>query len=183
MKKAGALVALCVALLFVGAKPSLATQEHYNLTIAPEASTYLAYQAYGPRGRIMFAARKYAGTTYQQKSWNCSDYTRQVFGEAVSVWMIDWDDQQLAYGYHPSHRRRGDLAFSDENGRNDWDGPVTHVAIYAGKINGIPYVWHNSSYYGEVVKTPLTWIRRDDGKQAYVPRYTRRIRKQVRSAG
>lgn len=159
-------------------QPAYAAQEHHSLTIAPSGatSTYLPYSAHGPRGRIMSAARKYAGTTYHQKSWNCSDYTRQVFGESVGVWLIDWDDKQLAYGYHPSHRRRADLVFFDENGANDWDGEVTHVALYSGKVNGIPYVWHNSSYYGKVVKSPLTWILRNDGKQAYVPHYTRRIR-------
>jgi len=170
--------AYTIACTPVDASEAKSAQEHHNLTIVPSeaATTYSALTQHGPKGRIMHAARKYAGTTYHQKSWNCSDYTRQVFGEAVGVWMIDWDDQQIGYGYHPRHRRRGDLVFFDENGRNDWDGPVTHVSVYAGKVNGIPYVWHNSSYYGKVVKSPLTWILRNDGKQAYVPHYTRRIR-------
>lgn len=153
-------------------------QEHHNLTIIPEPTTYSALGVGGAKQSILHEARSFEGTTYHQKSWNCSDYTRAVYGRAagVHVWMQDWDDKQIYYGYHPNHRERGDLVFFDENGANDWDGPVTHVSVYAGKKNGIPYVWQNSSYYGKVIKSPLTWITRPDGKQAYVPRYTRRIR-------
>src|SRR5215203_1973587 len=140
-----ALVYACIVLTVPSA--AHATQEHHSLTIVPEVNTYYSLTQSGPKGRIMRAARKYKGTTYRQKAWNCADYTRQVYGEAVNVWLIDWDDKQLEYGYHPKHRRRADLVFFDENGRNDWDGPVTHVAVYAGKVNGIPYVWHNSAYY------------------------------------
>lgn len=181
MKRAVALAALCVTLLLIGTKPAYATGAHHDLTIVPEASELdthysLELEIGGPKGQIMRAARKYRGTDYRRKAWNCADYTRQAFGEGVGVWLRDWDDKQIRYGYHPDHRRRADLVAFDENGANDSDGPVTHVALYAGKVNGIPYVWHNSAYYGEVVKTPLTWILRNDGKQAYVPRYTRRIR-------
>lgn len=162
MRTVGTLAALCVLCAFVSAYTGSAQAR----TIAPEPTEpiYEAQTVHGEKGKIMHIARSYAGAAYTPYTFNCSDYTRVVFGKATGLWMIDNAPKQRYYGYHPRSLRRSDLVFFDENGPGG--KKVTHVAIYAGS----GYVWQNSSYWGKVVKTYMPYIK------GFRPEYTRRIR-------
>ena len=54
-------------------------------------------------------------------------------------------------------QRVGDIVFYKEGGANHF----THVGMYAGKRDGVPYVIHASSYWKKVVIKPMRW--RGDG--------------------
>jgi len=104
------------------------------------------------KDKIMREARSMAGWDYGKgPGLTCSEYTRLVYGPAVGVWLPTWDDKQTYYGYPVSRPERGDLVWFHEH---DGDGRATHVGVYAGS----GYLWHSSSYYGAVVKTPMMYV-------------------------
>lgn len=105
------------------------------------------------KDRIMREARSYAGVPYGKgpNGLTCSEFTRLAYGPPTGVWMPSWDDKQTRYGYAVSRPRRGDLVWFHEY---DGNGRATHVAVYSGG----GYVWHSSSYWGKVVKTPMMYV-------------------------
>ena len=137
--------------------------------------TYTTYSAGASARSIVRQARYYVNIAkpYDQQTWSCSDFTRASVGYGVGVWMPDWDDSQLAYGRPTAGLKdplkRGDLVFFREHGGV---GKVSHVAIYAGG----GYVLHSSAYWGYSTKTAMMYIDDVNGRDAYIPQYTRRIR-------
>jgi cell wall-associated NlpC family hydrolase len=108
------------------------------------------------KDRIMREARSWAGYPYGKgpNGLTCSEYTRLVFGPSTGVWMPSWDDKQTRYGVPVKYPERGDLVWFHEPGYGKSYGRATHVAVYSGG----GYVWHSSSYWGEVTKTPMMYI-------------------------
>jgi cell wall-associated NlpC family hydrolase len=104
-----------------------------------------------PKTRIIRTARSYRGTPYDAYYWNCSDFTSAVYGNAVGVWMPDWDDKQRFYGRQVRYLKRGDLLLFREYAG---EGPVTHVGVYAGR----GMIWHASSYFMSTVKSDMSYI-------------------------
>jgi cell wall-associated NlpC family hydrolase len=89
-------------------------------------------------------ARSYIGTSYGVYGFTCSGFTSAVFAD-LGVYLPASPDAQYAYGT-PSNAKAGDLVFFDEHGYG-----ISHVGI----ATGYGTVIHSSTYYGEVVETPM----------------------------
>jgi cell wall-associated NlpC family hydrolase len=96
---------------------------------------------------IVEEARSWIGTPYGAYGLYCSGFTSAVYGE-FGVYLPDSPGGQYAYGV-TSSGEAGDLVFFDEHGYG-----ISHVGI----ATGYGTVIHSSSYYGEVVETPIEYI-------------------------
>jgi cell wall-associated NlpC family hydrolase len=100
--------------------------------------------------RAVPIGEQYLGTPYGAYGLDCSGFTKQVYGE-LGVWLPDSPSAQYygGYGYYRQNPRRGDLVFFDEHGTG-----ISHAAIYVGHGT----ILHASTYYGEVVESPMYYI-------------------------
>lgn len=119
-------------------------------------------QPTGNAQAVIEAAKKYLGTPYVTPGdsfdgIDCSGLTMRAY-QAIGVQLPHWDDKQYDYGtpVDQSDLQPGDLVFFSEPGHPQ-GGPhgVTHVAIYYGNGDII----HASSYYGQVVISPMKYVQ------------------------
>jgi cell wall-associated NlpC family hydrolase len=105
-------------------------------------------QGYDVSGQaVVEDARSYIGTPYGAYGFTCSGFTSAVFAD-LGVYLPDSPGAQYAYGT-PSSGKAGDLVFFDEHGSG-----ISHVGI----ATGYGTVIHSSTYYGEVVESPIKYI-------------------------
>ena len=105
-------------------------------------------QGYDVSGQaVVDDARSYIGTPYGANGFTCSGFTSAVFAD-LGVYLPDSPDAQYIYGT-PSSGKAGDLVFFDEHGSG-----ISHVGIATGHGTVI----HASTYYGEVVESPIKYI-------------------------
>lgn len=96
---------------------------------------------------IVEDAQSYIGTPYGAYGFDCSGFTSAVFAD-FGVYLPDSPYDQYAYGT-PSYGEAGDLVFFDEHGYG-----ISHVGIATGYGTMV----HSSTYYGEVVETPISSV-------------------------
>jgi cell wall-associated NlpC family hydrolase len=108
---------------------------------AEEANAYDTGQA------AVDEAYAWRGTPYGAYGADCSGFTSLVYGE-LGIYLPDDPAAQYGYGT-PSEAAAGDLVFFDEAGYG-----ISHVGI----ATGYGTVIHASTYYGEVVETPISDI-------------------------
>ena len=96
---------------------------------------------------IVEDAQSYIGTPYGAYGFDCSGFTSAVFAD-FGVYLPDSPVDQYYYGT-PSYGEAGDLVFFDEHGYG-----ISHVGIATGYGTMI----HSSTYYGEVVETPISSV-------------------------
>ena len=96
---------------------------------------------------VVEEARSWIGTPYGAYGLYCSEFTSAVYGD-FGVYLPGDPASQYAYGV-PSNGKAGDLVFFDEHGSG-----ISHVGI----ATGYGTVIHSSSYYGEVVESPIEYI-------------------------
>ena len=150
-----ALFVACMALLVVTFIPQKA-----------EAGTPIHYKAYQVAKNRYLGASYYAGGLHACKYWqkygiDCSCLVRKSYWVASngSIRLPDHPGKLWNHTHWPADktRRYGDIVFYKEGGANHF----THVGMYAGKRNGVPYVIHASTYWKKVVIKPMRW--RGDG--------------------
>ena len=84
-------------------------------------------------------------------AFDCSGLTQYAFGKA-GLYLPRSSDAQYRYVRHirQENARRGDLVFFHGS------SGVYHVAVFAGRVNGVPLIWH-ASRPGTVVKRDRIW--------------------------
>ena len=103
--------------------------------------------AYAQDYDIVEDAQSYIGTPYGAYGFDCSGFTSAVFAD-FGVYLPDSPVDQYYYGT-PSGAEAGDLVFFDEHGYG-----ISHVGIATGYGTMV----HSSTYYGEVVETPISSV-------------------------
>ncbi len=96
---------------------------------------------------VVDQASTYVGTSYGAYGLDCSGFTSAVFAD-MGVSLPDSPSGQYAYGT-PSNAKAGDLVFFSEGGYG-----ISHVGIATGTGTMI----HASTYYGEVVESPIRLV-------------------------
>ena len=96
---------------------------------------------------VVDQARSYIGTSYGSSGLDCSGFTSAVFAD-LGVSLPDSPSGQYSYGT-PSNAKAGDLVFFNEGGYG-----ISHVGIATGQGTLI----HASTYYGEVVESPMRYV-------------------------
>ena len=121
------------------------------------------------REALMTEAKRHLGTKYVyggtsvckvNVSMDCACFTRVVYARAAGYKLPDHVVKQRDYAkkhgrwVNRKDLRQGDLLFFDEN-RNGKLEPWDHVALYAGGGN----IMHASHYFGQVVVTPINYMK------------------------
>ena len=125
------------------AAPVPAAAPSVSTVVGPLLPTSTTYEF---RQRVLYYAAKYAGTPYlwggtsPSTGFDCSGYTKYVYGKA-GRYIPRTSREQRAYTTRLSRDalRPGDLVFV----HNSY-GTVYHVAIFAGRSNGVDYWWEAS---------------------------------------
>ena len=105
-------------------------------------------QAQGYSGQaVVDQARSYIGTPYGGYGMYCTDLTSAVFAD-LGVPLPYSLSGQYSAGV-PSNAKAGDLVFFNEGGYG-----LSHVGI----ATGTGRIIHSSSYFGEVVESPMAYI-------------------------
>jgi cell wall-associated NlpC family hydrolase len=109
---------------------------------------------------VIERARTHLGTPYRHsppmpctayQSEDCSCFTSLVFSEWVTMPDNPVGQWYMGESVEKSDLLPGDLVFFKEAGPNR---PITHVGIYAGRGN----ILHASTYWGQVVESPLNAV-------------------------
>jgi cell wall-associated NlpC family hydrolase len=109
---------------------------------------------------VIERARMHLGTSYRHsppmsctayQSEDCSCFTSLVFSEWVTMPDNPVGQWYVGRSVEKSDLLPGDLVFFKEAGPNR---PITHVGIYSGRGN----ILHASTYWGQVVESPMEYV-------------------------